>query len=99
MVVYAETNFILEMGYRQSESEFCERIVELAENGRIMLTIPSFSIGESYETSYPDVCCFLNKNSKDFDTPNVRNELRPYDCRLIGNFEQGLNYISSTLGP
>ena len=52
MVVYVETNFILEMGYRQPENEFCERIVELAENGRIMLTMPSFSIGESFETSY-----------------------------------------------
>ena len=200
MVVYVETNFILEMGYRQAENEFCEAIIELAENGRITLAIPSFSVGESYETSYrrekeresfandlrarqsqlsystdrdllarriqtliealsesidrdnirlsqvlswltgvaefisldasslalaqeyqrviemdppdslvlgsvvshlsetnPDVCCFLNKNVKDFDAPEVRNELRPYDCRLIGSFEQGLNYISSTL--
>ena len=39
-------------GYRQAEDEFCERIVELAENGRITLAIPSFSVGESYETSY-----------------------------------------------
>ena len=54
MVVYVETNFILEMGYRQAE--------------------------------------------KDFDAPSVRNELDPYGCRLIGSFEQGLNYISSTLG-
>ncbi len=201
MVVYVETNFILEMGYRQAENGFCERIVELAENGRITLTIPSFSIGESYETSYrrkkereefvrdlrtreaqlnystesdvlanyinsmigvltqsiehdsdrlsrvlfrlagvaefislgpssltlaqeyqrsirmappdslvlgsviahlsetnPDECCFLNKNAKDFDAPSVRSELRAHDCRLIANFEQGLNYISSALG-
>ena len=201
MVVYVETDFILEMGYQQAESEFCERIVELAENDQIVLTIPSFSIGESYETSYrrekerksfaddldrrrsqlsyssdrdtlarhiqtvietllesidqdnrrlsrvlsrlttsaefislsrsslamaqqfqndmqmvppdslvlssvvahlsetgPDECCFLNKNSKDFGTTTVRNELNAYDCRLISSFEQGLNYISSTLG-
>lgn len=200
MVVYVETNFILEMGYRQAENEFCERIVELAENGRIALAIPSFSVGESYETSYrrkkeresfvselrrrhsqlsysadhdilegriqrvidalldsidrdnrrlnqvlsrltgtaefisldpsslilaqkyqttlrmeppdslvlssvvshlsgvnPDECCFLNKNVKDFDAPSVRNELDPYDCRVIVSFEQGLNYIYSTL--
>lgn len=201
MVVYVETNFILEMGYQQVENQFCERIVELAENGRITLTIPSFSVGESYETSYrrkkereefvrdlrtreaqlnystesdvlanyinsmigtltqsierdsdrlnrvllrlasvaefislghsslilaqeyqrsirmeppdslvlgsviahlseanPDECCFLNKNAKDFDAPSVRNELRAHDCRLIASFEQGLNYIYSTLG-
>ena len=200
MVVYVETNFILEMGYRQAENEFCETIIELAENGIITLAIPSFSVGESYETSYrrkkeresfaedlgrrrsqlsysadrdllarriqtliealsesidrdslrlnqvlsrligvaefislgassltlaqeyqraiemdppdslvlgsivshlsevnPDVCCFLNKNVKDFDAPSVRDELRPYDCRIIGSFEQGLNYISSML--
>ena len=201
MVVYVETNFILEMGYRQVENEFCERIVELAENGRIVLAIPSFSVGESYETSYrrkkeresfvsdlrrrrsqlsysadhdmlagriqtvidtlldsidrdnrrlsqvlsrlsrsaefisldasslalaqqyqddiqmapqdslvlgsvvshlseanPDVCCFLNKNVKDFGQPRVRNELRERNCRIIYSFEQGLSYISSTLG-
>ena len=200
MIVYVETNFILEMGYRQVESEFCEGIVELAENDRITLIIPSFSIGESYETSYrrekerksladdldrrrsqlnysadrdilarhiqtvietllesidrdnlrlsrvlsrltnsaefislsqsslamaqrfqndfrmappdslvlssvtahlsetsPSICCFLNKNSKDFGSTTVRNELSAYDCRLISSFEQGLNYISSTL--
>ena len=201
MVVYVETNFILEMGYRQAENGFCEKIIDLAENGAITLAIPSFSVGESYETSYrrkkeresfaedldrrrsqlsysadrdllayriqtltealsesidrdnrrlnqvlsrltgvaefislgassltlaqeyqraiemdppdslvlgsivshlsnanPNVCCFLNKNVKDFDAPSVRDELRRYDCRLIGSFEQGLNYISSTLG-
>ena len=201
MVVYVETNFILEMGYRQAENEFCEAIIQLAENGLITLAIPSCSIGESYETSYrrkkeresfaeyldgrrsqlsysadrdllarriqtlieallesidrdnhrlnqvlsrltgvaefislsassltlaqeyqrtiemdppdslvlgsivshlseanPDVCCFLNKNVKDFDTPSVRDELQPYNCPLIGSFEQGLNYIYSTLG-
>ena len=199
-IVYVETNFILEMSYRQAENEFCERIVELAENSQITLAIPSFSAGEAYETSYrrekerdsfvndlqarqtqlsysseigrlenhikamtdilrgsvvvdfnrlnrvlsrlanaaefisldpsslilaqgyqttlrmtppdslvlgsvvshlsessPDVCCFLNKNVKDFDSPSVRDELRPYDCRLIGSFDQGLSYISSTL--
>ena len=200
MVVYVETNFILEMGYRQAEDEYCERIVEHAENGRIALAIPSFSVGESYETSYrrkkeresfvsdlrrrrsqlsysadhdvlagriqtvidslldsidrdnrrlsqvlsrlsglaefisldasslalaqqyqddiqmapqdslvlgsvvshlsetnPNVCCFLNKNVKDFGQPRVRNELRERDCRIIYSFEQGLSYISSTL--
>ena len=201
MIVYVETNFILEMAFLQRESEFCETITELVENGRISLVAPSFSIGESYETSYrrkkeresfvsdlrrresqlsysseihilenhiktmidilresivrdsnrlnvvlsrlaggaefislspsslalaqeyqttlrmeppdslvlgsvmthlsetnPDVCCFLNKNSKDFEAPSVRNELRAYNCRLITSFEQGLNFIFSTLG-
>ena len=201
MIVYVETNFILEMAFQQVENEFCGRIIELAENALITLVIPSFSIGESYETSYrrkrqreafkrdlrerqsqlsyssevhilgshidvmtqvltdsierdsarlngvlvrlasvaefislgsqplimaqeyqmslrmappdslvlgsviahlsetnPDECCFLNKNAKDFDAPSVRNELRAHDCRLIANFEQGLNYISSALG-
>ena len=200
-IVYVETNFILEMGYRQAENKFCERIAELAENGLIALVIPSFSIGESYETSRrrekerdsfvndlqtrqaqlsysseisrlenhiktvtdilrgsvvidfnrlnmvlarlanvaefisldpsslilaqeyqttlrmepqdslvlssvvshlskinPDECCFLTKNVKDFGQPRVRNELRERGCRIIYSFEQGLNYISATLG-
>ncbi len=46
----------------------------------------------------PGTSCFLNKNIKDFGEPNVKNELSNRACRLIYNFEHGLNYISSTLG-
>lgn len=50
MIVYAETNFILEMAFLQEEYESCEAILSLARAHKINLVIPAFSIGEPYET-------------------------------------------------
>lgn len=41
----------------------------------------------------PVTCCFLNRNSKDFRTPDVVQELDAFSCRVISNFEQGLSFI------
>jgi hypothetical protein len=35
MNVYIETNFILEQSFRQEQHEWCERILELGEEGRV----------------------------------------------------------------
>lgn len=50
MIVYAETNFILEMAFLQEEYESCEAILSLARAHKINLVIPAFSIAEPYET-------------------------------------------------
>ncbi len=50
MIVYVETNFILEMAFLQEEHESCEAILSLARAHKINLVIPAFSIGEPYET-------------------------------------------------
>ena len=50
MIVYVETNFVLEMAYEQEESGSCDSILALAESGAIELAMPAFSIAESYET-------------------------------------------------
>lgn len=49
MIVYVESNFILEMAFAQEESEACESIIALAESGIIQLKIPAISISEPYE--------------------------------------------------
>ncbi|HLE84309.1 MAG TPA: PIN domain-containing protein [Thermoanaerobaculia bacterium] len=47
--------------------------------------------------------CFLNRNSKDFDDPDIVDELRSHGCRLIPRFDDGLahvrNHIESENGP
>ena len=50
MIVYVETNFILEMAFLQEEYESCEEILSHAREHKINLVIPAFSIGEPYET-------------------------------------------------
>ena len=50
MIVYVETNFILEMAFLQEEHESCEAILSYAREDKIDLAIPAFSIAEPYET-------------------------------------------------
>lgn len=49
MIVYAESNFILELAFHQEDCKSCEEIVELAEAGSIQLVLPAYCIGEPYE--------------------------------------------------
>lgn len=39
--------------------------------------------------------CFLNKNSKDFDNPDIVNELNKNSCFMIPKFEQGYQFIQT----
>ena len=50
MILYVETNFVLELAFLQEDHEHCEEIIELAEGraGGLQLVIPAFSVGEAY---------------------------------------------------
>lgn len=50
MIVAVESNFVLELTYRQEEAPECERIVELANSGAIRLAIPACALFEPFET-------------------------------------------------
>jgi predicted nucleic acid-binding protein len=50
VIVAAETNFVLELAFRQSEARECERLIELAASGDVELVIPACSLFEPYET-------------------------------------------------
>jgi hypothetical protein len=41
----------------------------------------------------PATSCFLNKNSKDFDSPDILAGLAALNCRLISKFDDGLSFI------
>lgn len=43
MIVYVESNFVLELALRQEEHGACERILEHAEANHIELVIPAYS--------------------------------------------------------
>ena len=49
MIVYIESNFVLELALLQEEHQSCEAIVSLAESSTIDLAIPAFSLFEPYE--------------------------------------------------
>lgn len=50
MIVYVESNFILELAYLQEEYKSCEEILELAQENQITLVLPVYSIGEPYDS-------------------------------------------------
>ena len=45
----------------------------------------------------PEESCFLNRNTNDFDNPEIREMLDSYGCRFFGRFDHGLHYIKSRL--
>ena len=45
----------------------------------------------------PDIACFLNRNSKDFDSPDIVDELNRFNCRMIPRFDHGYAFIQSQL--
>lgn len=49
MIVYVESNFVLELAYLQEEHGCCSELLGLAESDAIGLALPAFSIGEPYE--------------------------------------------------
>ncbi len=50
MIVYVESNFVLELAFLQEEHKSCEKLLSLSESEDIHLVLPAFSIGEPYET-------------------------------------------------
>ena len=49
MIVYIESNFVLELALLQEEHRSCDSIVSLADSLTIDLAIPAFSLFEPYE--------------------------------------------------
>jgi predicted nucleic acid-binding protein len=47
MIVYVESNFLLELAYLQEEHESCEQLLRLAEEARIRLLLPAFCVAEA----------------------------------------------------
>src|SRR5260221_1422501 len=50
MIVYVETNFVLELALVQEQYESCTRIIAWCEAGSAKLVLLAFCIAESYET-------------------------------------------------
>jgi predicted nucleic acid-binding protein len=47
------------------------------------------------EDKAPSESCFLNRNSKDFDDPDILERLESLNCRFFPRFASALSYIST----
>ncbi|PZV00500.1 MAG: PIN domain-containing protein [Leptolyngbya sp.] len=45
----------------------------------------------------PQQACFLNRNSKDFDSPDIVEELNQLNCRMIPRFDHGYDFLKTIL--
>ena len=45
----------------------------------------------------PAESCFLNRNTKDFADPNIRDLLDQFGCRFFGRFDNALGFIEAHL--
>jgi predicted nucleic acid-binding protein len=200
VIVYVESNFVLELALEQEQHESCEQLIRLASAGSVELMLPAFSLAEPHdalisrdkprrklaselkshldelgrskqyrqvpdafahlrrillaagpierdglkrtlesmlagaeiiplssdilneaieyqeklelpakdaivlasvmshlEETLPTESCFLNRNTKDFDSPGVRRLLDLYHCKFFGSFDDGLRYIEGRL--
>lgn len=201
MIVYVETNFILELALQQEQYSDCNELLQLAQEQKISLLIPSFSFIEPYQTlirrhksrrelqnrlstevkelirtenyrdqkiimekttdiliestikessclkdvinkivalstiidltreiigrsidyqrsngfspqdavvyasimthlnaAKPALACFSNRNSKDFDDPDIREALHQLNCKIVFSFASGLEYVKHCIG-
>ena len=57
------------------------------------------SVLEHLTDARPGKSCFLNRNAKDFDDPDVVAALDRRGCKLIPRFDHGLSYVQGVVGP
>jgi predicted nucleic acid-binding protein len=50
VIVYVESNFVLELALQQEEHAACEQLLRFAEKTRLHLVIPAFSLAEPFST-------------------------------------------------
>ncbi len=48
MIVYVESNFVLEIALSQEQASYAESILSLAESGKVSLAFPSFALSEPF---------------------------------------------------
>jgi hypothetical protein len=55
------------------------------------------SILKHLNENTPQESCFLNRNTKDFDDPDIKDILDRLKCKFFGSFDEGLRYVKSRL--
>jgi predicted nucleic acid-binding protein len=55
------------------------------------------SVLSHLEKTEPAESCFLNRNTKDFDDPNIRERLEGFRCKFFAKFSAAAAYISSRI--
>jgi predicted nucleic acid-binding protein len=55
------------------------------------------SVLKHLQENKPQEACFLNRNWKDFKTPDIVDELQSLNCKMFDKFDGGYNFLQSQL--
>lgn len=77
------------------EAVSCETTYDLKPQDALVFA----SIVRHLRFHRPYQACFLNRNSKDFDSPDVVNVLSNLNCRMIPRFDHGYSFLQSQVLP
>jgi hypothetical protein len=55
------------------------------------------SVLHHLQTTPSHQSCFLNRNSKDFDDPDIIESFQALNCKMLFHFDHGLNHVISLL--
>lgn len=75
------------------EAASCETIDDLKPQDALVYA----SVISHLRRDQPQQACFLNRNSKDFDSPNIVDALNQLNCRMIPRFDHGYAFLQSQL--
>jgi hypothetical protein len=73
------------------EAAFCETTYDLTPQDALVYA----SVIAHLRCYQPQQACFLNRNSKDFDSPDIVDELNQFNCRMIPRFDSGYSFLQS----
>ena len=73
------------------ESALCESQYDLSPQDALVYA----SVVEHLGNSQPQQSCFLNRNSRDFDSPSIVNALKNLNCKMISRFDSGYAFLQS----
>lgn len=75
------------------QAGFCEISYDLTPQDSLVYA----SVVEHLRRDRPKQACFLNRNSKDFDSPDIVDELNQFNCKMFPWFDRGYRFLQSQI--
>ena len=107
MIVYVETNFVLELAYLRNTSDNCQGLLDLAADGKISLVVPAFALIEARlawrskvarrNRLHSDVRKELGELSRSRPLTDIASQSQAFVAALIDTAEQDRGRLESAV--
>src|SRR5947209_3144773 len=92
LIVYVETNFVLELAYLRRTSDDCQRLLDLSPQDAVV-----YATVLDHATRNEGNKVFVTQNANDFRVPQIEEELAIHGCKLLIAFDAAVAYIRKHL--